>query len=133
MAEVYLPKGSDKQFTVSVTGASGVLDLSAYEGYALITFYEHDRTIIQKYSKNTVSGYNSDDIDTSDEDNGNIIIDFQRALSEAGRVEGRVMGQFILQSTDADYASSQKREYSDEFYILTIDAAALETTVDLEP
>jgi hypothetical protein len=43
------------------------------------------------------------------------------------------MGQVILQSTDADYASSQKREYSDEFYILTIDAAALETTVDLEP
>lgn len=127
-----LQLGADAQITINVDDANGAdLDLTAYDGYAVILLYASDGTVIEKYSSNTgITGYNSDDIDTSDGANGNIIIDFQRALSEAGRPDALVQHIIQVQSTDADYASSQFRDLTapaDTFRF----GKVLTTTVDI--
>lgn len=106
-----LPIGADKQLQITVLNANGsALDLSAYEGYAVILLYDKDATVIDSYCSNVVSGYNNDDIDTTNEATGIIVIDFQRAKSILGRPDALVNFIIQVQSTDSDYASSQFRD-----------------------
>lgn len=102
--------GADATITINLTDANGsALDLSTYEGYAVILQYV-DGTEITKYSKEVVTGYNSDDIDTTNEATGVIVLNFQRALSVLGKPDAKVQHIIQVQSTDSDFASSQFRD-----------------------
>lgn len=105
-----LPLGADATITITVNGADGnALNLSTYEGYAVILQYT-DGTEIEKYCSNVVTGYNSDDLDATNEATGVIVINFQRSLSALGRPDAKVQHIIQVQSTDADFASSQFRD-----------------------
>ena len=105
-----LQVGADATITITVNDANGsALDLSTYEGYAVILQYT-DETEIVKYCSNVVAGYNSDDLDATNEATGIVVLNFQRATSVGGRPDAKVQHVIQVQSTDADHASSQFRD-----------------------
>ena len=132
MAEQYIEIGSDKQLTLTVLGANGsALDLSGYEGYGVTLYYKDTNVVIEKYSSNVVTGWNNTDIDTSSEASGIIYIDFRRAYSELGREGAQVYFKVQIQSTDADYASSQFRDLTGPAYCFTYRGGGVAATTDL--
>lgn len=132
MAEIYFYIGEDNPVTVQVNGANDSgLDLTAYEGYGLVFYYESDNTVIEKYSGNAATGWNSTNIDTTSANVGAPIALIQRAVSELGRDGSRVMVQVVVQSTDANYASSQFRDLGAPVYAFTFKKGGHSSTNDL--
>ena len=131
MAETYIDIGSDKDITLTITNSSGVAqDVSGFEGYGFVLYYESDGTVLEKYAKNVVSGW-SNDIDTSADSTGIVTIHLQRATTEGERPGGRVYAQCQTQETDSDHASSQFRDWGDPVYCFTFRNASISTTTDL--
>ena len=132
MAKQYIEIGGDKTIVVNVDDSAGANeDLSAYEGYIVRLYYKQDGTVIQTYSKNAVSGFNSTDISTTDEANGNITIYLKRELTEAGLGDWDVYAQVLVQETDSNYASSQYRDLAPSKYAFTFRNSSIETTTDI--
>lgn len=131
MAETYIDIGGDKDVQLTMLDTAGVAeDVSGFEGYGIVLYYEKDGTIIQKYSKQTVSGWSSD-IKTSLDSTGVVTLHLQRAITELGRPGGRVFAQAILQETDTDHTSNEFRDWGDPVYSFTFRTPAISTTEDM--
>ena len=125
--------GTDRKIAVYAIKKSTrkPIDLSLFDGYGVIMYYDLDKTVIAKYSVNEVAGWNSDDINVTDEASGKIIINFQRALSITGRAEKAVYGQIVAQYTDPDFEGTQFRDIVDPFYMFHFKRGGITTTVDM--
>lgn len=126
----YYEKGSDEPITITVTGAP---DLSLYEGYGVKFYVKSTLAEVEKYSKNAVTGWNNDDLDTTNEATGVMVVNFQRATGETLKGGVEIWGQLVAQLVDANYVSSDFREIGAPFYIMTVRAESLTVTEDMNP
>ena len=130
MADIYI--GGNKTITVSVLDSDGAAeDLSSFEGYIVVLYYKTSGTVVQKYSKQTVTGYDDTNIGTASEATGVITLYLTRAVSELGLAGGEVWAQVLVQETDANYGSSQYRDWGAPKYAFTYAKAAVKPTVDV--
>ena len=120
MAEQYIDIGSDKDISITLKDENGTAeDVSAYEGYGIILYYERDGTVLAKYSKNAVTGWDNTNITTTNEASGIVVLHLLRSVTELGRKGGRVKAQAVLQIADAAHTTSQFRDIGDPIYIFT--------------
>lgn len=132
MAKVYIDVGGDKTITVQILdSADAAEDLSVYEGYALRFFYKDSGVEIETFTKNAVSGWDSTNISTSDEANGNVTVYLQRSVTESGYPDHDVWVQPLIQETDSNYGSSQYRDLGTAKYAFTFRKDGFSTTSDI--
>ena len=125
--------GTDRKIAVyAIKKSNGAaINLSLFDGYGIYLYYDIDKTTIAKYSSNVVGGWNSDDLDTTDEVDGKIVINFQRELSILGRSEKQVYGQIVAQYTDPDFSGTQFRDIVEPFYMFHFIRGGITDTVDM--
>jgi hypothetical protein len=134
MSKTYKKIGEDFDLTVNVDDSAGANKaLNSSEGYAVFLYY-NDGTVIHKYSKNAVTGYDSTNIDTSDEANGNITCRVLREFSDGTtyteRPDQDVYVEVLTQDTDADFTNSQFRSIG-SVYGWTWSTSVSSPTVDV--
>ena len=135
MAKIYKKIGEDFSITVNVN-LSDATDkpLENSEGYAFAIYYKSDNTVIHKYSKNAVTGYDNTNLNTSDEANGNVTLYFLRDYSDgvtySARPDADVYLEVLTQDADARFTDSQSKSVT-EVYCFTWSGSVLSPTVDL--
>lgn len=116
----YFQRGEDNKVTITVLDSNGdAMDMSTYDGYAVILFYMDNLKVLEKYSKNVVTGY-SQDIDTTNEATGVIVLNVQRSVTVNARVGLDVNFMVLTQLTDADFDESRFMQLTDATYCFTI-------------
>jgi len=130
MADIYI--GGNKTITITALDSDGVAeDLSSFEGYIVVLYYLQGGTVVQQYSKNVVTGYDNSNIGTGSEASGILSIYVTRTISELGIAGGEVWAQVLVQETDANYGSSQYRDWGSPKYAFTFKTPSVKPTVDV--
>lgn len=93
-------QGADQDIEIDILDAAGAAyDLSGATKLAVLIIYE-DNTILQKYSKNSASGWK--DLDVTDAATGKLVFKIESDDTEAA-VEGKLFAEIRARIPDVDY------------------------------
>lgn len=95
--------GEDERITITITDTAGdPFNLTELAGYGFILFYHNTSQIIEQFSRNTVTGYNTN-MDVVNESTGIVILKLDRSKTAIAIPGERVDFIVLTQETDNDY------------------------------
>ena len=103
MEKKYAGDDIEIQFTVKDNGT--VVDLSGYTGIICV-FYYPNGDVLGRYSLNTVTGYNSDDLEVVVAANGTFKVRIQSDVTRAASKFGEIRAEIKVEASNADYTDS---------------------------
>lgn len=95
--------GEDIEIQFTVSDGNGAVPLSGYDGIICIFYFASSKTVLGKYSKDVLAGYNSADFVVVDSPNGIFKIRIQSDVTRQATQFGAVHAEIKVQTQNNDY------------------------------
>jgi len=110
-------QGDDVLITFTLKDSTGaVIDLATYNGI-ICYISDEDDTNLGKYSKDTLSGFNTADFSVTDSANGQFQIKLQSSVTSAATAGKDIFAEIKVQKNDADWANSEFHTIKDSIFL----------------
>lgn len=103
-SKIYTNSDNVINLTVTDKDSGDPFDLSAVEGYIIILYYVQGGKVLNKFSKNTMEGY--DDIIEDDAAGGLIHINLSREVTKSA-TPGDIDLEILVQSSNSEFEDSK--------------------------